>query len=308
MDRSKISWGLALLVIGAIWLLTNLDVIDFSWMAVFRFWPLIIILVGINIMLPKDSKGNYAYGFFVLVCLSFLVYQGVVGKYGDFNIGRVSMNGNRIGDGADGIAEDEQLTVEGGDEHIASAKLKMELAAASYRLDTTSKHLIMVDMPKNSPRHSLSSKIKGALATLTLKTKSNRGNMGGKRISVLLHPEPVWDVEADFGAGEAQFDMSMLKLQKLKLESGASSFDLKLGSPLKESKINIETGVSSTKVHLPKGVSCRLKVKSAMSSTNLSGFKKIDDDTYESDGFDSSANRYVIIYEGGLSSFSVNWY
>ncbi|WP_028296849.1 LiaI-LiaF-like domain-containing protein [Olivibacter sitiensis] len=304
MDRSKISWGLALLSAGVIWLLDNLGVIDFSWMSVFRFWPLIIILVGINIMLPKNEKGNYAYGFFMVICLAFFIYQGVTGTYSPFTWNK-SSNGDTVETAKSN--SDEKIDAAWSDE-IKYAKLKIEAGAVSYRLASGNNALINVDMPKNSPRHSLQTVVKGEQATLSLATKSSGGGGSSKRVGIMLHQQPVWDIQLEMGAGSANFDLSNLKVAKMSVEEGASSVQLKFGKPYQNSKVSIESGASSTKILLPKGTSCRIKMESAISSNKLRNFKKIRDGVYESEGFDENGSFYTIDYEGGLSSFSVNWY
>lgn len=53
MDAKRITTGIIFLFIGIILLLSKMDIIDFNWFEVFRYWPLLIILVGVNILVPK---------------------------------------------------------------------------------------------------------------------------------------------------------------------------------------------------------------------------------------------------------------
>jgi len=47
IDGDQIFWGLLLIAAGAILLLSRLGIADFSWMT-HRFWPLILIIIGVS--------------------------------------------------------------------------------------------------------------------------------------------------------------------------------------------------------------------------------------------------------------------
>ncbi|MFC2095330.1 LiaI-LiaF-like domain-containing protein [Candidatus Bipolaricaulota bacterium] len=56
--RGSLVFPLALLFLGVMFLLTNLDVVDSSiWSQVLRFWPVVLILVGIDALLRHSSIG-----------------------------------------------------------------------------------------------------------------------------------------------------------------------------------------------------------------------------------------------------------
>jgi hypothetical protein len=56
---SGITWGLTFIVIGGLMLLDNLHVIRFDFSDfIHRWWPLILIIIGLNIILKNLSGGD----------------------------------------------------------------------------------------------------------------------------------------------------------------------------------------------------------------------------------------------------------
>ena len=54
-NASNIYWGFVLLAFGGLFLLRNLDIIDFQF-AMRTYWPLILIVVGLSIIIKSLSK------------------------------------------------------------------------------------------------------------------------------------------------------------------------------------------------------------------------------------------------------------
>jgi len=57
--NSRQIWGLILVVIGGLFLLRNLDIIDYSWRHVEDYWPVVLIIVGAVLILRyirQDSR------------------------------------------------------------------------------------------------------------------------------------------------------------------------------------------------------------------------------------------------------------
>ncbi len=75
--------GLAIMVLGTLFLLDNMNVVDFD--EAFRFWPLVPIAVGLTMLLQPRGSGNRAFG-------GFLVVVGVWVLLDDFDIIGVSLS------------------------------------------------------------------------------------------------------------------------------------------------------------------------------------------------------------------------
>lgn len=56
IKSGSIFWGIILLVVGGILLLANFDIISYS--TIFDFWPLIVIVIGIKLILDYMAKNK----------------------------------------------------------------------------------------------------------------------------------------------------------------------------------------------------------------------------------------------------------
>src|SRR5690606_15843414 len=74
--KEKLSWGLVLLFVGGILLLSNLGIINFYWRSVFSMWPVILILIGVNLLVPRKGIGNWVSIVMTIAALAFLGYRG----------------------------------------------------------------------------------------------------------------------------------------------------------------------------------------------------------------------------------------
>jgi lia operon protein LiaF len=54
-STSEIYWGIVMVVFGGLFLLRNFDIIDFSF-AIRTYWPVILIVVGLSIVVKSMSR------------------------------------------------------------------------------------------------------------------------------------------------------------------------------------------------------------------------------------------------------------
>src|SRR5690554_1095165 len=77
MNVRRVSWGLVVLFVGLILLLSNLGYIQFNWFAVFSLWPVLLILVGLSFLLPEKEESKYVMIFATVGVLVLFAYQGL---------------------------------------------------------------------------------------------------------------------------------------------------------------------------------------------------------------------------------------
>ena len=78
MKLDRLIWGIILLFIGGVLLLENFGVINFYWRNVWSFWPVFLIIAGLNILFNKNNSqtGSIISIGVLVVALSFLFYKG----------------------------------------------------------------------------------------------------------------------------------------------------------------------------------------------------------------------------------------
>jgi len=318
MNRERFNWGLILFFLGGILLLRNLDIIEFYWRSVLRMWPVIIIIFGVNLLLPRKGLGGYASVLLTILALLFLGYQGMqpsgnTNHWFKYESSKNSKRSLRSGEVKRG-STNSQFEVQS-DSSIRIGHLQITGGGAEYTLESNDNSSIFNADIDHSNEISYLNKHWQEDSTIHIdlnmnNVKSNNFNFDNhlNEVNVRLSKELVWTIFLTTGAGSSDFDLSDLKIQKLVLKGGASAFEAKLGMPLENSRIEAQSGAASIELKIPKAAACRIVVKSGLSSKNFEGFERDENGGYVTPGFATAQNKYTIDLRGGLSSFTVERY
>ncbi len=128
-------------------------------------------------------------------------------------------------------------------------------------------------------------------------------------------PNPVRMERFSVEAGACSIEMSDIgnaNFESFELEGGVGSFDLDFrGDYTAESSIELEIGIGSADITLPRGIPVRIEVDRApfLSSVEFhrGDVDEIDDDIYESADFESADVRIIMKIEVGLGSVDITW-
>lgn len=83
MERRKLGWPVMLILVGILFLLRNLGVIDFEMFQVFMYWPMILVAIGIVQLIDR----SYVSGFILLFLGSvFMLPRLEVIQYGAMRV------------------------------------------------------------------------------------------------------------------------------------------------------------------------------------------------------------------------------
>lgn len=316
MNKEKLSWGLILLFVGGVLLLDNLDVIDFYWRSVFSMWPVILIIIGVNLLVPKRGIGNAVSIVVTIAALAFLAFRGTFPPHNnwwifdnkEWNTERpMSANSKKSREKSSGVFTHEYNS------SITTAHLQIKGGAVEYEIGGLTDELFHAEATSAIGAHQLETTTTGSNTNLTFSMRDTekgnwniRGDENWAKIS--LNDKPIWHISLDMGAGAAEFDLTKYKIASLNFNGGAASFEAKLGMPLEETTIAAESGVASVEIEIPRAAACKIVIKSGLSSRDFPGFTKQEDGSYTTQGYETASNRFVINLKGGLSSFAVKRY
>jgi hypothetical protein len=104
-------------------------------------------------------------------------------------------------------------------------------------------------------------------------------------------------------------DLSNLNFSKLKFSGGIGSYKLDFNGKLKQSaEVQIEVGLGSIKIYIPKSIPARLVYDDHwLSSFHIDDdFDKKQNDVYETEDFDNTSKHLIIQMEAGLGSVRVH--
>lgn len=311
MRTEKIIWGLVLVFTGSILLLQNLEVIHFNWHVIFRFWPVILILIGANLVFSRDDSSASAGISLILTLLTlgFLTYKGITTPR--YHESYWSYNHNDDDDDDEQKLHSGMFTEEYHDS-ISRATLNISGGATQYVLRDTTSSLFQADVRDHFGDYSLfrTSADSSNVLNFKMNSKSNwklKDQRNNKAI-IKLNTMPVWDINVEMGAGTTRFDLTPFKISNLHIEGGAASFKIKLGQPVKKTHVSVETGVSEIEISIPDSVACKINIESGLSSNDFKGFIKREDGSFTTENYDESSKAIVLNLEGGLSKFRVKRY
>lgn len=312
MKTEKIVWGMILIFIGTIFLLDNLNVIDFYWSSVWRFWPVIFILIGANMLLSRFGNKKAVPAIVAGITLVSLALFGYQGSRPNNNRGGMNFNYERSVRDGNSTRNSSSYFIEPYS-GAKKARLNIQGGATSFRLTDSTSNLFEADLKRKFANYTVTKSMEDSVEVLNFRMRSgkqkwNFDEMEGNETNIRMNLSPVWDIKIEMGAGEAIFDLRPYKVSSLKFEGGAASFEAKIGTLEPLTKVTIETGVANVKIEVPTESGCRIVVDSGLSSKDFIGFIKQSDGTYETSNYSTAANKINISLRGGLSSFEVRKY
>jgi hypothetical protein len=328
MKNDKLVPGAILVCIGAIFLLNNFGYIDFHWMNIIHLWPIFLIMGGVNLVFAGNRSAwatilklsVVILGFGLLIFGHFERYSFWPGRY-DFQY-----NDNDKDDDDDddsdttsvgrGVVKLEGSSVFNKDytPDAKLARLNINGGGTTYTLNDTTSSLFKAETKEFYGKYEFTSDKEDSVYVMNLKMKNNKGwhfnsdKDKANQADIKLNANPVWDINVETGATKLDFDLTKFKIKNLTLKGGAASFDIKLGSPLASTNVEVSTGVSEVNISVPTSAACSIRTNSGLSSNEFAGFDKKDDGRYETPGFDAAKNKIYIHMTGGVSDFKVNRY
>jgi len=317
MKLNRVMWGVILLFVGIVLLLENFNAIEFYWRNVWGFWPVFLIISGVNILFNKNKSqvGNMICIGILVVILGFVFYKGQQPPENKYWFGErfskdidIDINDDKKGE-VQKINFSEPMVI--GDS-TKKTVLNISGGGTSFDLKGSTNELFVADVERRSGNFILQKESNDTVNTLTFKMKQskNRWSMGdgGNDVNLMMNTNPEWVVNMNMGAGEVDMDFSEYKVRKFKFDGGAAALDIRVGDRLPITDVIVKTGIADVKISVPKGSGCVIKTKTGLSARDFEGFVKIDNGNYETPDYKSAAKKIFINLDGGLSNFEVNRY
>ncbi len=304
MNNGKTFWGILFVVLGSLLLLNNFVDLAFDAWVLWKFWPVILILVGIA-WFTKSSKFAW---------VSFAVAAAVIATMIFASAQRgcnvVSMrHGNQK-------LHSQALIVDMNDSSRHSL-LQVNLGAGSFRLIDTTTSLAAVRTESTFGLYSLSRFYDDdSRAVVELSMEDNDvhiadGSMNNNA-DISLNSTVTWDMDFDVGAASVNFDFTPYILRTIRLDAGAASIRLKFGDRADTSRATLDVGASSIVLLIPDNVGCELLSNMQLSSKHFDGFHEAGEDgdyvIHRTDGFEASSKRLFLTIDGGISSIKIERY
>ncbi len=298
MKPGRVFWGVFFVLLGLLLLAGRFGLFSFDWSDLWRFWPLVLVLIG-GALLFKGSKYSILLlglggAVLALLLVSLFSFSWIDGGW---DLPRDSR---------------EQTYTIPYEQGISRASLVYEGGAGTFEIQSGSQALFDAATRSSFGEYEFSVDSTGDGREIHLTFEgSHRGWHIGRMdntATVMLHPDPAWDLDLNIGAARLDLDLSSLIVDRLKLENGASRTRVRLGERGKETSVDIQAGASSIRVEVPESAGCELQVDGALTSRRFPGFEKVGDGEYRTENFSSAERRISIAIRAGVSSIRVERY
>jgi hypothetical protein len=328
MKSNKIMPGVILVLLGALFLLHNYNVINFHWGNVFTLWPVFLIMGGVNLVLANNREvwATAVKVAVVVGCFCLLVFVPNHKNYfwnhhnGNWNFSDHDFD-NDDDDDSDTTSSKGVIKVEGATTYsepyaavIKTARLNISGGASEYTIKDTTGELFNAVTKEFYNKYDYTHSLDSGTFVANLKMRDQKGkdfHWDSDKMNsavIKLNTAPVWDISVKTGASALDFDLEKFKIRNLTINGGAASFEVKLGQPLTTTNVEVNTGVSGVTIQIPKDAACSIVTSSGLSSNDFEGFTDKGNSHYETPGFDAAKNKMYIKLKGGLSGFEVKRY
>lgn len=284
--------GLILILIGIFWLMTSFGVITWSFFDVmFRLWPLILVVIGINIIFRAKSYIRYiTWGIFFITIVLF-------GFYSQYNYeNNVDFNTS-------------PNFVQEGNPEITSGKLKLQLGGGNIKINSIGDKLIKAKVPDSEVRKDIKFSNNNTKVDIDIEQKSEFVYLNKQKsydYNFNLNDNVLWNIDIDTGAINGTLDFSNLKISKLDIDMGVSNLNLIFGDNQDNTKVDIGGGISNLEITIPDKLGVRVDFDGGIKNTNISklGWKKTAH-YYVSPNYDEAVNKLDIDVDTGIGKFDV---
>jgi hypothetical protein len=304
MTYRKIFWGVILIVLGVLFILRNLNVIDFSWSDIWHFWPVLFILWGVSV-LPVNDYIKLALS---LVVVAATIYIAQNPKY---NTRWNDKDGFRHhweeqDEGTAELYRDQEFSAPW-DDAIEEARLKFNAGAGEFKIEGRTEELVFLHAMGRAD-YSLESNIDNGVSNVDVRMRDYKGSSKKNQMDLSLNPAPVWEMEINCGAADFKADLREYKVRSLTLNGGAAALSLAFGDTYPETKVSIDAGASDLKILVPQSAGCEVKLNSVLSDRSLPGFDKVSSGLYRSKGYDKAANKIFIRVDVAVADLEISQY
>jgi hypothetical protein len=306
MKTSNIFWGVFFVTIGGLILLGNLTDLNFTWNSAWKFWPMVLILIGVSILVKNEIGKGIVAGLAALV-LALTLYASVSATTNLID------NDFEINFGDEVAVFDTTYFSQEYSDSIKTATLNFSGGAGGFKMLTPTDKLLDFRTEGVRENFKLERNDLNSHSEINFDMKSNHSIKLGKNnyknnVELSLNSNPEWDLNFDVGAASLDLDLTQYKVNKIDIDMGAAALNVKFGDLADVTRFKIDAGASDIDILIPDSVGCEIKSDAALSSKNYQGFTKISKNLYRSEDFDKYSKKIFIDIDCGVSSIDVKKY
>lgn len=304
MKNKNIFLGVVLLILGLLWLLSNLNLFDYDMSALIRsfgdLWPLIIVLIGAGMIVQNKVAERVMWILFLLILVGYSIFLQVGNPFSN------RIDGNQNGNNPIPVSDTYSYPLY---ESLQEGNLNLRIGATRFNLeDISSDNILELDTTIENLYVDVT---KNGTANIEISNQGNWVNVGDSsdnRLNLGLQGEIPWIIDMEGGAIDADMDLSSIPLKSMDLSIGAGDLSLRLGSLWEGTTLNLKSGVSQVDLFVPQDAALIIHMTGALNDTNIDSLGLIKDgNTYRSPDSQSGKTLELNI-EMGLGQLNITRY
>ncbi|MGA2846668.1 MAG: toast rack family protein [Candidatus Acidiferrales bacterium] len=296
--RGSITGALFLIGLGVFFLLMNLLPNFDPWTTLFRYWPIVLILLGLgkiwdaHRMQQNPSTGDGGSSGTVVALLVFLAILAFALMVG------------RRGSGAT-VHDAQAIELQG----AKSVNAEISMPAGELILTGGSSRLLDADFNyravEGKPRVDYS--VSGGKGQLDVTQNEKHIHLGGRRNDWTLrfgNSIPL-DLKVELGAGKSDLNLADVNVTHLEVNMGVGRMNLDLRGERKEDlQVDIQGGVGSAEIRLPKNVGVHVNASGGIGSVNAHGLER-EGSSYVNGVYGKTHATIQVNVQGGVGEISL---
>ncbi|MBU0475161.1 MAG: hypothetical protein KKF62_13485 [Bacteroidetes bacterium] len=296
--NGQLFWGFLFLTIGTLFLLDKNDYSLFIPDSIINYWPILIILWGVAILL-KGTVIKPIVSVISGIFVGLFLYGSIFG----FN--HISYNYSDKEVTTSDFYEDYKDSTKNATLSIRTGIGKISVAGSTDKLISGSSSGVYNTF-------NFKTRYRNDNARIVLRHTKDEielfGDNNYSNVEFSLNQNPVWNIDLQVGAAKVKMDLSEYKVAEFNLETGASTSDLKFGNKEENLKLNVQMGAATLNIHIPRESGCQIKGDMVLVVKDLEGFSEIDDKHFQTENFNNATNKIFINFDGGVSTLKIDRY
>lgn len=291
--RNSLFGPILLIGLGLLLLLSNLGVLTVDvWQMLFRFWPVILIAAGLDILFGRRS----GIGALIAVVVLVLVIGSSLPWAGGVTAGSTELR----------PIQQELAGAERADIRIAAGVSSLTIGSTPDRTLLASGSI----RPLRNERIEESFRQQGDRAIYTIRSEGPALSLpvwnwqGQGRWDLQLTSAVPLDLEISTGVGEATLNLEQLQLSALQINSGVGQTEVTLPGR-GNFQGEISGGVGQLTVLVPDTLAVQITANAGLGSVDVRGDFARDGSVYTSPGYERADGRVQLTVSGGVGSVTI---
>jgi hypothetical protein len=297
-----------LIFFGVVFLLQNTGMLPANfWTNLWRMWPLLLVLVGIELLLAHRIPWLALAGLATIVLVVCAVATMTPWSIGGTNTPGVNTSSQINLDGASQAA----VTVRFGAGQLVVGPIDQAQATALASMTYQGPPQLAPE-PRYTP-------VSGGVGQLEYQSRAQNMPsfvpfMGGNSDAVaqmnlnLAPGVPINSLNVQTGATNARLDLSNLDVKSLDMSIGAATSWIRFPQAAGLTRANISGGASTLTVEIPLGVAAQIQHHGGLSTLNVdqSRFPQVSEGVFRSADYDTNPNKVDLDLETGVTTITVH--